>query len=240
MTSQDKANPELSPVENINIDSLLTQVGEMSSRVENLIASNKLGDKSSPASGSSDNMVSDTVSDTETPPAAEISEKEKSPAESELDQVDDLKRLDELTEDKAQTIKENWEQSESQESQPDETETAESSSPEHEPEAGKEIVIDEHVDSLAENEINQMLNRLGKPSDDFPDKTDETTDEDQIPVSEIFPPAVCKLLSVLYVVNYPFIWIPASARECLGYIGIGILLFALGLWAVAGIFYKSS
>jgi hypothetical protein len=236
LTSQNKPNPDLSPVENTDIDKLLNQVDEMTNRMENLMANNRPSGKKTPQNNTSDNpappLATDNVADLQTPEETLSPPTSETLEETELEQAKDIKHLDELTSDKANKIDDKWDMQEldfkaAGISEPTGHELDDPASP-------QEIHIDEHVDSLAEDEINQMLNRLGKgPADaSEPSSTDEQTQP-----AVIFPTPIRKLLSALYIINYPFIWIPASVRDCLGYIAIGTLLFALGLWVVACIFY---
>jgi hypothetical protein len=154
--------------------------------------------------------------------------------EAEFDQAKDIEHLDELTSNKANKIDDKWDLQES-DFKTDGMGEPTGSELDPDPVPGSEIKIDEHVDSLAEEEINQMLNRLGKGQGDSPEEPAPEGEQEQPAVT--FPAPIQKLLSVLYVINYPFIWIPAAVRDCLGYIAIGTLVFALGLWVIACIFY---
>jgi hypothetical protein len=221
---------EVTPVENADIDKLLSQVGEMADRVENLMTGNKPAPAGTSAPASSDNTPPKTEKTPSAPQPPSDSEKG-----SELDQAKDIQHLDELAQNQAQSIKEEWNDSDSDFASDS---TIEPTGHELDPDESQEIAVDEHADALAEKEINQVLNRLGNRASDPSDKNSSAQEE--VPPAVVFPSPVRKLLSVLFVLNYPFIWIPASIRDCLGYIALGTLLFALGLWIIIGIFYSGS
>lgn len=240
MTSQNKPNPDLSPVENVDIDQLLNQVDQMTNRMENLMASNGLNEKKvSPKTPSDNSAASPVTADT-----AELKNPKETPSpeasaplpETELDQVKDIEHLDALTSDTAQKIDDDkWDQQES-DFKAGETMEPVGNELDPDPAPDSEIKIDERVDSLAEEEINQMLNRLDHARGDSPDGP--CSEEDSIEPAVTFPAPIQKVLSIFYFINYPFIWIPADVRDALGYLAIGLLLFGLGLWGFACIFYK--
>ncbi|MFA5864009.1 MAG: hypothetical protein WC975_04900 [Phycisphaerae bacterium] len=103
-------------------------------------------------------------------------------------------------------------------------------------ESGKHVPVDQQTDKLADDEINQVLNRIVQKKQSKTAGEENSGQEGTVglPLEEL-PESAKMILNGLLTFDRPFLWVPKSVKDILGYAGIATLLFALILWTFLGI-----
>jgi hypothetical protein len=208
-----------------DLDNLLEQVGQLTKRAEMLITQSGVKEKAEVRSA--EKIVKEAAEDQ--PGGEPFASAEN---DDEFDEAGDIRQLDDFAHQQAYTV-------ESELRAEDEKPSVSSEEVSSEDEPKGEIAVDEQTELMAEDEINRVLSKLNPQSTavEFSAVSEvEKTVSPAIP-AEIYPSVCQTLLVVLFAINRPFLWLPQSARNVLGYFGLATLLFALGLWLLLAIVY---
>ncbi len=227
MSEQNAENSKPQQIDNLDIDKLLTQVGQMANKVERLINANSTSPKTSNSP--------DSAAQPACPSPAAQAPSTAMDSLNELDEAKDIQELDEWAQRNAKVIETEIKTLSREDiSLPDascETECDEALPSE----TAKDIAVDEGTNQLAEDEINEALSHLQPP----PAQTTPTEEsKEQATLATETVPAIFKIIMLsLLIIDRPFLWLPRNVKDILGYVGISTLFFALGLWIVMSIFY---
>jgi hypothetical protein len=209
-----------------DIDKLLNEVGALADRAEKLVTQatlqNPTTDNNSSSTSKNENIQNPTSNE------GELLRQE------DIDHLDDMmnKQADELTGSVEAT---DSKAAEEESSRVDEIVTEEAT-------AEKEITVDVETQKLAEDEINQAFSEIHNSSEEneLPQSPNQTMVENPPVIAENYPAPVKAILVFLFTINRPFLWVPTIVRQILGYVGIGTLFFALGLWILLVILKRHS
>jgi len=91
--------------------------------------------------------------------------------------------------------------------------------------ADKEVEIDESTEKIAEQEIEQAIDRIDKSKDGDSNRQGAGAG----PTATIPGPLKLVLTSAV-VLDSVFLWMPRSVKNCIGYLGISALLLGIILW----------
>jgi hypothetical protein len=96
-----------------------------------------------------------------------------------------------------------------------------------------DIPLDEGTKKLADDEINQVLNRIQKKDGDAaPADSSADTEADRIQRIQSLPAWARRIRGLLVALDRPFFWIPRTIKNVVGYVGLALLVSATFLWIV--------
>jgi hypothetical protein len=251
LAEPDSEQPDADFSQNLNLDQLLEQVGDLTQRAQNLVNNTETPrkpkpieiDKIKPTSLTEVNSNHSTLLDNldkQKPKHSSLldnlgktksdnSEKSKDKLSNEseedifkFDNIDDLMEppIDKSDLDELDMETENIDVNNLDESYKG---------------SSHELDIDPQIQELAEDEINQIYTKLSPEffENELDNEENYENANPDFDIDMVTIPPLCKnIMTILFIVNSPFIWLPNSIRNGLGYFSLATLIFGLSLWAM--------
>jgi hypothetical protein len=222
MSGSEKKKQEQSSSNNADVEHVLSDIENIAGQVDQMIG---------PSEKSSEKSTQGLPFPSKSKPAesgvAVLDEQDIDTSFSNETASADLSELDKMVEDKAHLFEQELKSKPKDKTL--ELDEKDFNLPEEPP--IQDINIDEHTDLLAEDEISNAFNRLNKSGDALEEPTDDLKPAEALDIENV-PKVFRMILNTLLFFDRPFLWLPRSFKEIIGYLAISVLIVAAVVWFI--------